>query len=61
MDRGPGTTRKKEAAQLAAELVHAIYLSASREWLESSAPDPRVGLRRFDALLSLAAKGFDPG
>jgi hypothetical protein len=46
---------------LAAELVHAIYLSASREWLEASAPDPRVGLRRFDALLTLAAKGFDPG
>jgi AcrR family transcriptional regulator len=60
MDRGPVTTRKTEAAQLAAELVHGIYLSASREWLESSAPDPRVGLRRFDALLSLAAKGFDP-
>jgi AcrR family transcriptional regulator len=60
MDRGPGTARKTEAAQLAAELVHAIYLSASREWLESSAPDPRVGLRRFDALLNLAAKGFDP-
>lgn len=61
MDRGPSATRKKAAAQLAAELVHAIYLSASREWLESSTPDPRLGLRRFDALLSLAAKGFGAG
>jgi AcrR family transcriptional regulator len=61
MDRGPGAMQKKAAAQLAAELVHAIYLSASREWLESNAPDPRLGLRRFDALLSLAAKGFDAG
>jgi AcrR family transcriptional regulator len=60
IDHGPSATRKQEAAQTAAKLVHAIYLSASREWLESSAPDPRVGLRRLDALLKLAAKGFDP-
>ena len=56
MEHGPNATRKEAAALVAAELVHAIYLSASREWLESSAPDPRVGLRRFDALLSLAAR-----
>ena len=60
MEHGPGATRTKEAAQLAAELVHAIYLSASREWLESSAPDPRIGMRRFDALLKSAERGFDP-
>ena len=59
-NNGPTATRTKRAAHLAAELVHAIYLSASREWLESNAPDPRVGLRRLDALLKLAAKGFDP-
>ncbi len=60
MEHGPSARRKKTAAHLAAELVHAIYLSASREWLESNAPDPRVGLRRFDTLLKLAAMGFDP-
>ena len=50
---------KGKDARLAAQLVHAIYLSASREWLESPAPDPKEGLRRFDALLGLAAAGFD--
>lgn len=50
---------KRASARLAAELVHAIYLSACREWLESTTPDPREGLKRFDALLRLAAAGFE--
>jgi len=55
-----GGKRKREgSARLAAQLVHAIYLSACREWLESPSPDPKEGLKRFGALLSLAASGFD--
>lgn len=54
-DRKP----KRQGSVLAAQLVHAIYLSASREWLESPSPDPKDGLKRFDALLNLAAAGFD--
>ncbi|MDF2116585.1 TetR/AcrR family transcriptional regulator [Roseiarcaceae bacterium H3SJ34-1] len=44
----------------AAQLVHAIYLSACREWLEAPAPDPKEGLKRLDNLLRLAAAGFAP-
>jgi AcrR family transcriptional regulator len=55
-----GSNKKAQSARLAAQLVHAIYLSACREWLEASAPDPKEGLKRFDALLGLAAEGFDP-
>jgi len=55
-----GSNKRGQGARLAAQLVHAIYLSACREWLEASAPDPKEGLKRFDALVSLAAEGFDP-
>ena len=34
VDHVPSAIRKQGTAQMAAELVHAIYLSASREWLE---------------------------
>ena len=44
--------------QLTADLIHAVYLSTSREWLEHEVLDPRKGLRRFSQLLDLAAMGF---
>jgi AcrR family transcriptional regulator len=44
--------------RVAAQLVHAIYLSACREWLEAPAPDPKEGLKRLDSLIRLAAAGF---
>lgn len=55
--RTPG--RSASNVQLTAELVHAIYLSASREWLELTDLDPKLGLRRFSELLDLAATGFN--
>jgi AcrR family transcriptional regulator len=55
-----GQRQKSSASKLAAQLVHAIYLSASREWLESPSPDPKEGMKRFESLLTLAASGFDP-
>jgi hypothetical protein len=54
-----GKSKRQSASQLAAQLIHAIYLSACREWLESPSPDPKDGLKRFDALLGLAAAGFE--
>jgi AcrR family transcriptional regulator len=45
--------------ELSANFVHAIYLSACREWLESTAPDARVGLEDFDSLLKIAMLGLD--
>jgi hypothetical protein len=45
--------------ELAANFVHAIYLSACREWLESTAPDARVGLEDFDSLLKIAMLGLE--
>lgn len=51
--------KRYPSPKLAAQLVHAIYLSACREWLESPSPDPKDGLKRFDSLLCLAAAGFD--
>ena len=47
-------------SRLAAPLVHAIYLSACREWLEAPTPDPKEGLKRLESLLRLAATGFAP-
>ncbi len=58
--RGLAAHAGKLSPKLAAKLVHAIYLSACREWLETPAPDPRVGISRLAALLKLAAVGFDP-
>jgi AcrR family transcriptional regulator len=45
--------------ELAANFVHAIYLSACREWLESTAPDARAGLESLDSLLKIAMSGLD--
>jgi AcrR family transcriptional regulator len=52
--------KDERSARPAAQLVHAIYLSACREWLEQPAPDPKEGLKRLDSLLRLAAAGFAP-
>ena len=45
-------------AQLIADLIHSIYLSASRQWLEASELDASKGLHQFAKLLDLAARGF---
>jgi len=45
---------------LAADLIHSIYLSASREWLESEIINETEGVERLRKLLELAADGFAP-
>jgi len=45
-------------AQLIADLIHAIYLSASRQWLEANELDAVKGVNQFARLLDLAARGF---
>ena len=44
--------------ELIAKLIHALYLSANREWLETEELNAASGLRRFAELLDLAAAGF---
>jgi len=46
------------SAALVAELVHAIYLSTARAWLETDQPDPKDGLKRLAGLMEMAASGF---
>lgn len=46
------------SSALAAELVHAIYLSTARAWLETDQPDPKEGLQRLARLIEMAATGF---
>jgi AcrR family transcriptional regulator len=59
-EREPGSS--SPSPELAAKFVHAIYLSACREWLESTKPDARRGLEELDSLLKVAMLGLDsPG
>jgi hypothetical protein len=58
-ERAPGQGQDSAPPKLVAELVHAIYLSANRQWLESATLDPVAGLKRLDELLRLAAGGFE--
>lgn len=58
-ERAAGQGRRPAPPKLLAELVHAVYLSANRQWLESSTLDPVAGLKRLDGLLRLAAGGFE--
>ncbi|HTY66362.1 MAG TPA: TetR/AcrR family transcriptional regulator [Alphaproteobacteria bacterium] len=47
-------------AKECAELVHVIYLTANRIWLESATLDAGAGLKTLGQHLRLAANGFDP-
>lgn len=51
-------TARSANPHLVARLIHAIYLSANRAWLESEALNAAQGLRRFSELFDLAAAGF---
>jgi len=55
-----GKVPRGAAAKQCAELVHIIYLTANRIWLESATLDPAAGLKTLDSLLRVAANGFDP-
>ncbi|MBV8538240.1 MAG: hypothetical protein JO128_21765, partial [Alphaproteobacteria bacterium] len=60
-EEAPGRARRgSAAAKQCAELVHMIYLTAHRVWLESAALDAAAGLKTLDGLLRVAANGFDP-
>ena len=55
-----GRGRRVASPKLLAELVHVIYLTANRLWLESPTLDPAAGLKTLESLLRVAANGFDP-
>lgn len=44
--------------EMAAQMVHALYLTAARQWLESPKPRLADGLAHFRELVGAAAKGL---
>ena len=58
-EQAPRKARLAASPKQCAELVHIIYLTAHRIWLESGTLDPAAGLKTLEQHLRLAATGFD--